>query len=259
VTGTFIAKATAITCAMLTSFSINEACATDVRILCASGMREVVSELTPRIEQTTGHRVAVSFGEAGDLRKRIQGGELVDVVVLPRVVLDQVSSDGKIVDGSIINLAQSSMGIGVRADLPKPDIASAEGLKQALLAAKSIATTDPASGGVAGVYIANVFQRLGIAEQLQPKLKLTRGQRNAEFVAKGEVEIAIQLSNEIRDVPGIEFIPLPAEFARTFVFSAALASDTKEMGASKAVLQFLTGPEAIAVVGAKGMDQAASK
>jgi molybdate transport system substrate-binding protein len=243
VTGTFIAKAAAITCAMLTSFSISVACATEVRILCASGMREVVSELTPRIEQTTGHRVAVSFGEAGDLRKRIQGGELVDVVVLPRVVLDQVSSDGKIVDGSIINLAQSSMGIGVRAGLPKPDIASAEGLKQALLAAKSIATTDPASGGVAGVYIANVFQRLGIAE----------------FVAKGEVEIAIQLSNEIRVVPGIEFIPLPAEFARTFVFSAALASDTKEMGASKAVLQFLSGPEAMAVIGAKGMDQAASK
>jgi len=258
VTGRFIAKATAITCAMLMSFSISVACATDVRILCASGMREVVSELTPRIEQTTGHRVAVSFGEAGDLRKRIQGGELVDVVVLPRVVLDQVSSDGKIVDGSITNLAQSSMGIGVRADLPKPDIASAEGLKQALLAAKSIATTDPASGGVAGVYIANVFQRLGIAEQLQPKLKLTRGQRNAEFVAKGEVEIAIQLSNEIRVVPGIEFIPLPAEFARTFVFSAALASDTKEMVASKAVLQFLSGPEAIAVIGTKGMDQAAS-
>ena len=234
------------------------ACATDVRILCASGMREVVGELTPRIEQTTGHRVAVSFGEAGDLRKRIQGGELVDVVVLPRVVLDQVSSDGKIVDGSITNLAQSSMGIGVRADLPKPDIASAEGLKQALLAAKSIATTDPASGGVAGVYIANVFQRLGIAEQLQPKLKLTRGQRNAEFVAKGEADLAVQLSNEIRMVPGIVFIPLPAEFARTFVFSAALASDTKEMVASKAVLQFLSGPEAIAVIGTKGMDQAAS-
>ena len=76
VTGRFIAKATAITCAMLMSFSISVACATDVRILCASGMREVVSELTPRIEQTTGHRVAVSFGEAGDLRKRIQGANL---------------------------------------------------------------------------------------------------------------------------------------------------------------------------------------
>src|ERR1700737_2353757 len=185
VTARFIANATAISCAVLTSFSISVACAADVRILCASGMREVVSELTPRIEQATGDRVAVSFGEAGELRKRIQGGELVDVVVLPRDVLDQVSSDGKIVDGSIINLAQSSMGIGVRADLPKPDIASAEGLKQALLASKSIATTDPASGGVAGVYIASVFQRLGIADQLHPKPNLTRGHPTHGLVPRG--------------------------------------------------------------------------
>jgi molybdate transport system substrate-binding protein len=254
-----IAKTTAIACAAIISFSISMARAADLKILCASGMREVVSDLGPRIERTTGHRVTVNFGEAGDLRKRLQGGEIADVVVLPRVVIDQVLSDGNVVDGTIVNLAQSSMGIGVRADTPRPDISSADGLKRTLLAAKSIAVTDPASGGVAGVYIADVFQRLGIAEQLQPKLKLTRGQRNAEFVAKGEVEIAIQLSNEIRIVPGIEFIPLPAEFARTFVFSAGLGSKTREIDASKAVLQFLSGPEAITVIRAKGMDQAASK
>jgi molybdate transport system substrate-binding protein len=252
-----IAKAIAIACAAI--ISIGVARAADLKILCANGMREAVSELEPQIERATGHRVTVSFGEAGDLRKRIQGGEIADVVVLPRVVLDQVLLDGKIVNGTIINLAQSSMGIGVRADAPKPDIGSTDGLKRVLFEAKSIAVTDPASGGVSGVYIANVFQRLGIAEQLQPKLKITRGQRNAELVAKGEVEIAIQLSNEIRVVPGIEFISLPAEFARTFIFSAALTSDTKDIGAAKAVLQFLSGPEAMAVVRAKGMDEAVAK
>jgi molybdate transport system substrate-binding protein len=254
-----VAKAALISCAVLVSMSIGVARAADLKILCASGMKDVVSELEPRIEPATGHRVTVSFGEAGDLRKRIRGGETVDVVVLPRVVLDQVLSDGKIVDGTIINLAQSSTGIGVRANEPKPDIGSADGLKRALLAAKSIVVTDPASGGVAGVYIADVFRRLGIAEQLQPKLRLTRGQRNAEYVARGEAEIAVQLSNEIRSVPGIEFIPLPAEFLRTFVFSAALGSNTREVDASKAVLQFLAGSEAMTVIRAKAMDQAASK
>jgi molybdate transport system substrate-binding protein len=232
--------------------------AADVKILCASGMREVVSELQPQLERTTGQRVTVSFGEAGDLRKRIQDGEIADVIVLPRIVLNQVLAEGNVVPGTIVDLAQSSMGIGVRADAPKPDISSADGLKRALLAAKSIAVTDPASGGVAGVYIADVFQRLGIAEQLKPKLKLTRGQRNAEFVAKGEAEIAIQLSNEIRIVPGIEFIPLPAEFQRTFVFSAALGSNAREAGASKSLLQFLSGAEAMTVIRAKGMDPAAA-
>jgi molybdate transport system substrate-binding protein len=254
-----LATAAAISCAVLASASIGIARAADVKILCASGMREVVSELQPPLERTTGNRVTVNFGEAGDLRKRIQGGENVDVVVMPRVVLDQVLSDRNIVNGTIVDLAQSSMGIGVRADAAKPDISSADGLKRALLAARSIAVTDPASGGVAGVYIADVFQRLGIAEQLKPKLRLTRGQRNAEFVASGEAEIAIQLSSEIRVVPGIEFIPLPAEFQRTFVFSAALGSNTREVDASRAVLQFLSGPEAIAIIQAKGMDPAALK
>jgi molybdate transport system substrate-binding protein len=104
-----------------------------------------------------------------------------------------------------------------------------------------------------------VFQRLGIAEQLKPKLKLTRGQRNAEFVAKGEADIAIQLSNEIRMVPGIEFIPLPAEFERTFVFSAALGSNAREVDVSQSLLKFLSGAEAMTVIRAKGMDPAASK
>ena len=149
--------------------------------------------------------------------------------------------------------------IGVRADAPKPDISSTDGLKRTLLAAKSIAATDPASGGVAGVYIADVFQRLGIAEQLKPKLKLTSGQRNEGYVARGETELAVQLSNEIRIVPGIEFIPLPAEFERTFVFSAALGLNAKDADTSKAILQFLSGQEATAVIRAKGMDAAVPK
>ena len=105
-----IAKAVAISCAMLLSTSFGIAGAADLKILCASGMREVVSELGPGIERATGHRLTMDFGEAGDLRKRIQGGEAVDVVVLPRVVLDKVLSDGKIVGGSIVNLAQAPWG-----------------------------------------------------------------------------------------------------------------------------------------------------
>jgi molybdate transport system substrate-binding protein len=240
------------------SFASNAANAADVKILCASGMREVVSELQPRIGQITGQQVSISFGEAGDLRKRIQGGEVADVAILPRIVLDQVASDGNIVPGTIIDISQSSIGIGVRKDGPKPDIGSPEKFKQVLLAAKAIVVTDPASGGVAGVHVADVFRRLGIMDQLTPRLRLTRGQRNATFVAKGEADIAVQLSNEIRMVPSIEFIPFPPEFGRTFVFSAALGTNAKDANAVRTILQFLAGPETAAVVEAKGMDRAAA-
>jgi molybdate transport system substrate-binding protein len=233
--------------------------ATDVKILCASGMREIVSDLQPRLGQIVGEQVSVSFGEAGDLRKRIQGGEIADVAILPRIVLDQVVADGNAVAATIIDISQSSIGIAVRKDGSMPDVSSAEKFKQVLLAAKAIVVTDPASGGVAGVHVADVFRRLGIMEQLTPKLRLTRGQRNATFVAKGEADIAVQLSNEIKMVPGIEFIPFPTEFGRTFVFSAALGTHVKDSNAARTILQFLAGPDTAAVVAAKGMDQPTAK
>jgi molybdate transport system substrate-binding protein len=228
--------------------------AAEVKVLCANGMRAVLTELQPQFERTTGHTVTMTFGEAGDLRKRIQSGEMGDVIVLPRVVLDQLLTQGKLVPGTTVDLGQSGMGLGVRADTPKPDIGSAETLKRALLAAKSIVITDPATGGVSGVHIAEVFQRLGIAEELKPKLKLNRGGPNAAFVARGEADMAIQLAHEIRAVPGVDFIPLPAQFQRTFVFSTGLDPKAKDSAPAKALLQFLSGPEGMAVIRAKGMD-----
>jgi molybdate transport system substrate-binding protein len=254
-----INKAFAAVLACAVYFSWNTVEAAEIKILCASGMREVISELQPQLVPLVGQQVSISFGEAGDLRKRIQGGEIADVTVLPRIVIDQVMADGNIVPGTIIDVAQSSIGIGVRKNGPNPDISSADKFKEALLAAKAIVVTDPASGGVAGVHVADVFRRLGIMDQLTPKLKLTRGQRNAEFVAKGEADIAVQLSNEIRIVPGIEFIPFPREFGRTFIFSAALGSNAMDPNAAKAILRLLAGPEAATVVEAKGMDRVASR
>ncbi len=207
-----------------------DANAAEIKVLCANGMRTVLTELHPQLERTTGQQVTMSFGEAGDLRKRLQEGESADVIVLPRMVLDQVLAQGNLVPGMMVDLAQSAMGIGVRAEAPKPDISAADRLK-----------------------------RLGIAEEVKPKLKLNRGGPNAAFVARGEADMAVQLAHEIRAVPGIAFIPLPAEFQRTIVFSASLASNAKESSVAKALLQFLAGPEAMTVIRAKGMDPATNK
>lgn len=254
-----INKTLAAVLACMACLISNTADAAEIKILCASGMREVVSELQPQLARLVGREVSISFGEAGDLRKRLQGDEIADVSILPRIVLDQVLADGNIVPGTTIDIAQSSIGIGVRKDGPKLDISSAEKFKQVLLAAHAIVATDPASGGVAGVHVADVFRRLGIMDQLAPKLILTRGQRNAQFVARGEADIAVQLSNEIRMISGIEFIPFPPEFGRTFVFSAGLGTKAQDANVAKTILQFLAGPETLAVVEAKGMDRTASK
>src|SRR5262249_34310210 len=136
------ALAAVLVCAV--NFASNAVNAADIKILCASGMREVISELQPQLGQIVGQQPSVSFGEAGDLRKRIQDGEIADVAVLPRIVLDQVMADGNIVPGTMVDIAQSSIGIGVRKDGPKPDIGSGDKFRQVLLAANAIVVTDPA-------------------------------------------------------------------------------------------------------------------
>ena len=132
-------------------------------------------------------------------------------------------------------------------------------MKQVLLAAKAIVVGDPAAGGIAAVHVADVFRRLGITDQLAPKLRLTRDQRNATFVAKGEADIAVQLSNEIRMVPGIEFIPFPTEFARTFVFSAAIGTNARDTNIAGTIQEFLAGSKTAAVIAAHGMDRVSAK
>src|SRR6516225_7824533 len=109
--------------------------AAEVKVLCASGMREIVSDLQPQPRQAASAEMSVSFGEAGDLRKRIQGGKIVDIAVLPRVVLDQVIKDGNVVPATALDIAQSSIGIGVRKDGPRSDISSPAKFKQVMLSA----------------------------------------------------------------------------------------------------------------------------
>jgi molybdate transport system substrate-binding protein len=231
--------------------------AADVRILCANGMRDTVRALADQLEGAVGQRVLASFDEAGEIRKRLRDGEIADVIILPRTVMEQALADGKIAPGTTIDLAASVMGMGVRADAPKPDIGSPDALKRTLLAARSIVITDPDSGGVSGVHMASVFQRLGVAEELKPKLRLNRGGYNAEFVARGEADVAFQLANEVRAVPGIEFVPLPPEFQRTFVFSGALGAGVTDPRAAK-TLQFLSGPAAATVIRAMRLDPVAA-
>ena len=125
-----MAFAAVLACAVY--FISNTVEAAEIKILCASGMREVISELQPQLMRLVGQQVSISFGEAGDLRKRTQGGEIADVTVLPRIVLDEVMADSNIVPGTIIDMAQSSIGMGVRKNGPKPDISSANKFKQSL-------------------------------------------------------------------------------------------------------------------------------
>ena len=233
--------------------------AAEIRVFSANGVKAVMADLVPRFESTTGHKLIVTFGEAGELRRRILEVGDFDLAILPAQTLRDMATLGKIAASSMVDIASSDVGMAVRTGGDKPDTSSAGAFKRSLLAAATIVITDPASGGVSGVHFAGVLQRLGIAEAIGPRLRLTRGELNAELVARGEAELAVQLAHEIRAVAGVEFVPLPPEFQRSIVFSAGIPAATKERAGADELIAYLSGPAAAKMIVARGMEPAAGK
>ncbi len=230
--------------------------AADIKVLCANGMREVMEDLGPKFERATGHRLAIGFATLGVIVQRVQGGEIADVVVIPRQGVDRMVKDGKASADTVTVLARAGIGVVVRKGAPKPDISTPEALKRALLAAKSITYLDPAAGGTSGVHFAGVLDRLGIAAEMKPKTVLHPNARAAGvLVANGEAEIGINLIQELIPLPGIELIgPLPGDLQNTIVFAAAAMTGAVDAAAVKALIDFLRTPEAAVVIKAKGME-----
>ena len=234
----------------------------DVRVLSAVGMRQVMLELGPKFERTTGHRLKVSFDSGGVILKRLERGEAADVVMINRSGIERLSAAGRLVQGSVTDLATSVVGVAVRKGAPKPDISTPEAFSRAMLAAKTIACPDPALGGSSGVHIAKVFERLGISEAMKTKLVFVSTPEQEQtmpgyVVAQGKAEIALHQMQELMAVPGIEIVgPLPGDLQETFVFSAAIMTDANNVKAARALIEFLRTPEARAAIKTKGMEPA---
>jgi molybdate transport system substrate-binding protein len=244
--------------AALFSLALSQAAAAaEVRVLTAGAMKETILALAPDFERTTGHKVMLDSDTAGELSRRIEGGEAVDLAVITAPVIDALIGKGKLAPGRV-DLATVGIGVVVKEGAPLPDISSIEAFKRLLLAAKSVAQVDPASGGTSGIYLAGLYQRLGIADQIKPKLVFVHGGSSAALVVKGEAEIAIQQISEIIAVPGVTFAgPLPTEIQSTTTYSAALGAHAKEREAANALIALLRGPQAAPLLRAKGMKPAA--
>jgi amidase len=180
------------------------------------------------------------------IEMRLAAGEAIDVVIVADASLEQLIKNHRIVPGTRVDLARSAIGMAVRKGAPKPDISSVEALRRTLLAAKSIAY----SASVSGLYLATeLFQRLGVADQVLPKSRRIESERVGAVVARGEAEIGFQQISELLPEPGIDFVgPLPAEVQRVTVFSAGIGAAARNPDAARSLIKFLASPAAIPAI-----------
>jgi molybdate transport system substrate-binding protein len=235
--------------------------AAEVRVMISNGPAAAYKELVPEFERATGNKVVTAYGPSmgttvNAIPIRLERGEPADVLIMVGYALDDLAKQGKVVAGSSVDLVKSPIGIAVKSGTSKPDISSVDALKRALLAAKSIAYSDSASG----VYISTeMFQKLGIADEMKDKAKKIPATPVGEIVAHGDAELGFQQISELKPVAGIEIVgQLPPELQKITVFSAGIASVSKEPEAGKALIKFLASPAAAAAIVKSGMEPIAT-
>ena len=229
--------------------------AAEMRLLSAASMQEVFKEIIGDFERSSGHKVIIHYGTMGAITDWMRGGEQADLVISSLQSISSLVKDGKIEPGSQATISKVGVGIVVAAGTPVPAVKSVEDLSRALLAAKTIVYADPSRGGAAGIHIARVIQALGIADQLQPKIKFGAGGDVTEVtLAQGEGAIGMTQVSEIVGKSGAVFVgPFPEKIQNYTVFALGRPIDAKPSEAVAAFLDFLKTPAVIATMKTKGM------
>ena len=233
------------------------AAATDIKVISSGGFAAAYRVLAPIFERTTGNHLVTSWGPSmgntpDAVPQRIQRNEPIDVVIMVGSALSKLVEQRKVIADSRVDLARSVIGVAVRAGAPRPDISSVDALRRTLLSAKSIAYSDSASG----VYISSeLFQRLGIANEVAGKSRMIPAEPVGLVVARGEAEIGFQQISELKPIAGIDLLgPLPSEVQKVTIFAAGIVVGAEEPDAGKALIAFLASPGAAKAIMDSGLE-----
>jgi molybdate transport system substrate-binding protein len=227
--------------------------AAELKILTPRSMSTVLKEIGSRFEVTSGYKLIVVDGIAATLADKIIQGETFDVFVGPPAQMNRVLQNNKALADTKTAIARSGIGVEVRAGAPKPDINSVEAFKSALLNAKSIGYLK--QDGTSGAYLHGLFERLGILEAIKSKVTRPETDIVSELVAKGEIELGMVVTTQIMTTPGVDLVgPIPSEVQSYVRWSGAVSTNSAAPQVARDLLKFLTGPIALPVLKAQGME-----
>lgn len=223
--------------------------AAELTLLAGGSLTSVMADVVPPFERATGHKLTIKYAGTPELIRLANSGDAFDLGVVPVDVMQNTDARAKF--GETTNIARGGFGVAVKAGAPKPDISTVEAMKQTLLNAKSV-TFYPESAS--GAYLMKMFDRLGITEQMKPKIKAQATPAQIPVaVANGDAELGLFLTYVLVG-PGIEMAGLfPPGLQQDLVFTGAVATGSKAPDAAKAFLSYLQTPEATAMIKARGM------
>jgi molybdate transport system substrate-binding protein len=242
-----------ILCVLVLGISDSARAQSEITLIAPGGIRAAIEQLIPGFESKTGRKVKATFGSGGGTRQQVARGEAFDVPIV-QPPYPEVLASGNVVVSSATPLATIALGVAVKKGAPKPDLSSAEAVKRTLLAAKSVSYPDAARGAAAGVSFNETLKKMGIAEQMQPMIKLAQGGAAAmAMIAKGEAEIGLTFLSEMED-PGIDVVgPLPREISTPTSLVGFVSSHAKDPAAAKSLLEYLSSRGAAAAYQAHRM------
>ena len=233
------------------------ASAAEIHVITSGAFATAFKELAPVYEKKSGNTVKISFGSSmgtahDSIPTRLSKGESFDVLILAGSALDGFIKKGDVTPGTRVDLANSTIGASVKKGAPKPDISTVEALKKTLVNAKSVAYSASASG----TYLSTeLFEKLGVAEQMKLTAKKIYSERVGSVVARGEAELGFQQVSELISIDGLDFVgEIPAEVQQTIPFSAGITRNVKDRQAARDLIEFLASPEAAPIIKKTGMN-----
>jgi molybdate transport system substrate-binding protein len=242
-----------ISVAMFGFFFQSLSVAADMNVMASVAFKDAYLEMQPEFEKITGKKINTLWLPTVEMVNRLKAGEKFDLIIMSAINIEQLMKEGRLQNGSRQDYVKSIIGVGVPKGAKKPDLSTAQTTKEALLNAKSVGY----STGPSGVYLAGLFDRMGIAQQLKPKLKIVQGEPVGALVERGEIELALQQVPEILSVPKIDYAgPLPAELNHTTIFSFALMDGTQNRDLVLAWMNFLREPKAVPIIQKYGLNPA---
>jgi molybdate transport system substrate-binding protein len=227
--------------------------AAELKIMTPRSMWTVLKEIGPQFERMSGYKLNVVTDIAATLADRIIDGESFDIFVGPPAQMNRVVQAKKVIPDTRTPIANSGIGVEVRAGAPKPDISSVDAFKRALLNAKSIGYLR--QEGTSGAYLHGLFERLGIADAIRSKVVRPETDIVSELVAKGEIELGMVVITQIMTTPGVDLVgPIPHEVQSYVRWSGGVGTNSSVQQTANELIKFLAGPVAVPVLKAQGME-----